>query len=330
MRVLRLSFAILCTASLGHAADIRVVQPGTISIERILTGECSIMLNGVIEKGDADRLERILESEFPQEHSEFGESVCLDSPGGSLDEGVNIAAVLGRHYTATIVPEGATCLSACAVAFMGGNTAWYEYWFNARLMHASAKVGFHAPTLEVPDGAYDKNTVQKAFNIAITAIGRVANELSGTLHGSTVPQFPGSLFGAMLQHHGSDFLYIDTVEKAATWDVKVLGAASASPNPRALETLCYSAERWLVDQPVLNFDEEAWILEEQLMGEIEETGGDSWRVTYGEMFFSDCRVERSETGWYTVNVIVDDVNLGEGTFGGWAAFAPNTALSSLD
>lgn len=331
MRLFFLTLSVsLVTAAMSQAADIRVLSPGTIPVERVMEGECSIQLSGVIEKGDAQELERILDTHFTQEHGEYGEALCLDSPGGSLEEGVNIAGVLGRHYTATVVPAGATCLSACAVAFMGGNTAWYEFWYNARMMHSTATLGFHAPSLEVPQGAYDQQTVEKAFNIAISAIGRIADELSITMHSSTVPQFPKSLFGAMLQHHGSDFVYVDTVELAATWDIRVLGARSKDMDHKTMELACFSAERWLTDQPVFDFVENGWILEEDLFSEIERTGDDSWQLTYGEMFVYECLVERYGEGFFNVKLAMDGTRLGEGTYGGWAAFPPNTQLSSLN
>src|SRR6056297_435764 len=204
MRVILLFCAALVLPMIAQAADIRLVDGRTMTSEEIEDGGCSLRLTGPIVSGDAERLRSLIDTHFPLAHDELNPALCLDSPGGSLDEGVRIAELLGERFTATVVPAGAECLSACAVAFMGGTFGWYEYIFNMRIMHPTARVGFHAPALEIAEGSYRKDTVTRAFDIAVAAIARIAKDLDGTWHGSTINRFPRSLLGAMLVRHGED------------------------------------------------------------------------------------------------------------------------------
>lgn len=61
--------------------------------------------------GDSGRLALVLRE---------GEEVWLDSGGGDLNEGILIGDLLRRSQATTRVPGGASCVSACTVAFLGG------------------------------------------------------------------------------------------------------------------------------------------------------------------------------------------------------------------
>lgn len=61
--------------------------------------------------------------------------VALDSDGGSLLAGIRIGTLIRLRNFVTLVPSGAVCASACAVAWLGGAR---------RFMALNAKIGFHA------------------------------------------------------------------------------------------------------------------------------------------------------------------------------------------
>jgi hypothetical protein len=46
--------------------------------------------------------------------------IFLFSGGGDLDEGVKLGKILRRYSQYVVVPKGASCVSACTVAFLGG------------------------------------------------------------------------------------------------------------------------------------------------------------------------------------------------------------------
>jgi hypothetical protein len=61
--------------------------------------------------------------------------VALESDGGSLLAGIRIGELIRLRSFVTVVPTGARCASACAIAWLGGA---------ARFMGEPALVGFHA------------------------------------------------------------------------------------------------------------------------------------------------------------------------------------------
>ena len=61
--------------------------------------------------------------------------VALESDGGSLLAGIRIGTDIRLRSFVTLVPNGARCASACAIAWLGGAR---------RFMGEDAMVGFHA------------------------------------------------------------------------------------------------------------------------------------------------------------------------------------------
>lgn len=326
MRILFLSFLLIMPLRLP-AAEIAVVEARTLSFDEIERGACSLRLTGPIAAGDAERLRATLEQVFPLEHDELNPALCLDSPGGSLDEGVRIAEVLAAHFTATVVPEGAECLSACAVAFMGGTFGWYEYIFNMRLIHPGARLGFHAPALEIPEGAYDAATVTRAFDVAVDAIARITEDLDNTYLTSNINRFPRSLLAQMLVHRGEDYLTVDTIEKAAAWDIWVITARRPEITNETLVRICKGGVRWLADNPRLAFDVDDWELDGN-WGDV-QPAAEGWRVTFGDLFTIDCDVGRREGGALALSLRLDGADLGQMVLRPWMAFPADTKVSDL-
>src|SRR5215469_2646528 len=75
-------------------------------------------------------------------------TLCLNSPGGSYDEALKISEfVLNRHLS-TAVEADASCLSACVIIFLAGNTSSAGLIVPARRLNVAGKVGFFAPYYE--------------------------------------------------------------------------------------------------------------------------------------------------------------------------------------
>jgi hypothetical protein len=66
--------------------------------------------------------------------------VVFNSPGGDLTPGLEIGLAIRELGFDTLVPDGFECASACALAWLGGDT---------RAMGDDAYVGFHAAYIEV-------------------------------------------------------------------------------------------------------------------------------------------------------------------------------------
>lgn len=67
--------------------------------------------------GDSERLAPLLRD---------GDEVWMDSGGGDLNEGILIGELLRRRQATVRVPPGASCVSSCTVAFLGGVFRYVE------------------------------------------------------------------------------------------------------------------------------------------------------------------------------------------------------------
>lgn len=314
----------------AQAAEIEILQEKKLPYAEIAKGECTIRLTGVIEPGDAEKLEKVVQSRFDSKTSPtHGDSLCLDGPGGSLDAAVTMAMRLRASSVSAIVPPNASCLSACAVVFMGGSSRQNRIAKNARFMFATSRVGFHAPSLEVQNGSYDKETVAKAFDVAVSALGRIAIQLSRPEWAETTVKFPYSLLGAMLDYRGQNFLMIELVEHAGVWDIEVIGLRSAKPTERSLKNLCDNALRWVKDQPSLEWRSLNRLSAEPLTNRVEQIEDQRWSASTPDWIGVKCDIKRLEQGDYKVSVEVKGTIVGVGDYRSWAAFPPNKMLIDL-
>ena len=213
------------------------------------TGECNIQLTGVIRSGDVERLEALLNKiEFDGELAYS--SVCLNSPGGNYVEGVKIAKLLVGWGTATVIRDGAKCLSACAIAFMGGSHADEGGSIIRRFLHVKGQLGFHAPYLNVKAGKYNKEAVNDAYFVALSAVSELMDFLmlaKRRVGGDPIAQVKPGLVKAMLQRKQDEFYYIDDVGRAGLWHISLIGAKIKKDVPTlGLQNACENLYHWRV------------------------------------------------------------------------------------
>ncbi|EJC80191.1 hypothetical protein Rleg4DRAFT_1807 [Rhizobium leguminosarum bv. trifolii WSM2297] len=151
-----------------------------------LTAEARFHLKGEIDQGDAQRLDAALSSSgITHEQDPWRKIVVsLDSPGGSYDEGLDLALAFRRRGISTVVRSGGQCLSACAIAFLGGTALPKDPnpiseddplpdQLPDRSLEPGALLGFHAPYLDLPSDNYDAATVAYAYRSAVLGISRL-------------------------------------------------------------------------------------------------------------------------------------------------------------
>jgi hypothetical protein len=139
----------------AHSAANAASISSTISKE----GKVVVSIAGAIAEGDADALRSVVKS--ANESGRLVSGIRLNSPGGSLAEGVRLAEIIRFGKIATVVANGATCASACFVAFAAGDPKYVSY---------SASVGIH--------GASDANgheTVEAGA--ATVSMARIVKDL---------------------------------------------------------------------------------------------------------------------------------------------------------
>ncbi len=232
-----------------HAADIRITDNPL----------CRISLSGPIMVGDTERLRSVVERAgdtaylddmaFPENTQ--GLRLCLDSPGGSLQEGARLAEYVFEAGIGTVLAPHAHCLSACAWVFMMGFAQGHEdLFFTNRRMHHTARLAFHAPTIEFDEisaiSAENALRLVRVMNMSVTTILRVGHaRILGTR-----PAIDADLVEEAFAHDIDDqgnftFFDIDTVDKAGRWRIEVFGFGW----PERIDAIaatwaCTSLTRW--------------------------------------------------------------------------------------
>jgi hypothetical protein len=104
---------------MAHSAEIQL---------RELKSQTLISVVGNLEPDDGQKFETVA----GQTNSAI---VVFDSHGGSLIAGLRIGDLVNSKGFLTAIPDGATCASACAIAWLGGRT---------RFLGQHGLLGFHA------------------------------------------------------------------------------------------------------------------------------------------------------------------------------------------
>lgn len=128
LRIALSFFWLGATTSSGHAATF-AVEAGRIE------------LSGPFVAGDTSRLAAFLRTNWKDRDSQ--PELSLNSPGGSLAEGIQMGRFLRRNSISTVVRRGRECHSACAVAFLGGTQAYATGSGIGRYLEVGAALGFH-------------------------------------------------------------------------------------------------------------------------------------------------------------------------------------------
>jgi hypothetical protein len=193
--------AFVCFGWSAAAADVSHIGSKT----------CRYGLSGDIAPGD---LESLTKSGIQR-----GDTLCLDSQGGSFVVGLDIAEWLASRNIETVLTAEANCYSACAIIFMGGSD-WEEIYLPRRRMHLSAKLGFHAPYLSLPKANFTAEDITVAYAIGLRAVARMM-KLGEDRGGEGF--IPNRVILELLSKGPSDFYYVDNVLKANELDITLDG-----------------------------------------------------------------------------------------------------------
>lgn len=216
--------------------------------------QCAATLTGPIGDGDAEALKALItdlrsamEAEQrdalglpPSEpvYTSFGTMrLCLDSPGGSLIEAIRMGDILYSEELGTGVARDKTCQSACAILFLAGTERLTGdgYTNPNRVLHATARLGFHAPSLVVPDNQYSKTQVEKAYRIAIAGLGELSKRKRSW-------ELSDDILNTILTTPPSDMHFVETVFDAGKWGIPVVGTYYPQEvTPLAVANACTKA-----------------------------------------------------------------------------------------
>ena len=241
-----LAASLLFLCSLGaQAADIAVKTgqgPGLSTV---------IRLSGPFRQGDAEAMRLILTRLKAQSKVSPDAPLAmveLSSLGGDLIEGLRIGYLFRDYNVATVVRKRDICLSACALAFLGGTSAHGAANSSSERspshnLEVGAKLGFHAFYLN-PNSA-------QAPTAGDPVQGRRQGFIEARAATTTVMLYAADLgvdprfVAAMMTKPQDEFAYANTTEEFLTLKICPIGLDRPvlSPAEQALN-ICNHATGW--------------------------------------------------------------------------------------
>ena len=269
-------------ASNVAAADFEIKRETPLAAADRGSGKCQIALDGRIAPGDVEKLSEIYERLSPPllvgdpywGQAGDGFDICLNSPGGSLSEGIALARFFREKGIGTFVAEGAECVSACAIAFFGGSI-FIDGRFDSYSISKLGKLGVHAPALilnsnlsQLPSDALNQ-AVNTAYRAAIADIRDVSSVLVQPEAG--VSSLDPGLFIQMLATPPDEVFYVDTINKAGLYGVPVNAEGLNVPLTRdVLIRGCDNMLNWVEDLPSGEYDNSAFFLENLNISKVQD------------------------------------------------------------
>lgn len=248
-----------------EAAEFLVHSDAPLDVDVRYDSACSIEIRGEIVSGDAEKLAAFVAStehyftDFSQGAPKYadyegdGYNLCVSGPGGSYTEALALISLITENAMLTIVPEGRTCQSACALVFMAGIYA-DEQASPARILKSGASLGFHAPSIDlVGSGDMPVEMVSAAYGAALADIyGILATLLVPTRQGSTA-RMGASLLAEMVRTPSTEMYMLATVDQVGRWNIDYDdgdGDEDSVRNSEAnLTQACVNYSNWLDDRP---------------------------------------------------------------------------------
>ena len=244
-------FLCVTTPMAAFCADLRLVDPD----QNIM--DCDFLLEGEIDENTHHEFAQLLQlwvlNDADERVSTYlrregSARLCLNSLGGSYLGGIELADQILKQSIATAVSKGSVCESACALAFMAGSVhpAEAEQPQVDRKLHPEARLGFHAPALEIPDGAYQKDQVETAYDIALSAVVKLIG-----LRSESFFQMPESLIKKMLSTPASQMYYIETAQEAVRYGIHVPHYKFFDASVKLISSnICQNAGAFLTDREI--------------------------------------------------------------------------------
>jgi hypothetical protein len=210
----------LLTAPAAHAITLKVTSIRADGAKPSGGPAYEIGVSGPFVDGDTDRLAEALEGLRQRGGLARGEPLAIivfDSKGGALEEGMRMGRLLRKWNLGTLVRAGRQCLSACALAFLGGSKPGLLAPEPNRSLEFGAALGFHAfyapPNVNARDAATNRaRGVSEGRAAAALVIGYVM-EMGAD---------PEHLLGALVKAP-DEFLYIETAGEFASLAVCPIG-----------------------------------------------------------------------------------------------------------
>ena len=178
----------------------------------------TLRISGPFGQGDGDKLRVMLAGLKAKTARTAGQPLAtaeLSSSGGDLFEGLKVGYLFREFEVATLVRKGDVCLSACAMAFLGGTASRQPPTpLPSRTIEIGGQVGFHNFTL---DATVVQNETKGDATAGIArgfGLGR-AGASALIRYAADLGVDPGFI-AQLLARPPDTWLYIDTTEMFLT------------------------------------------------------------------------------------------------------------------
>jgi len=230
---------------------------------------CSHQLTGPIVASDVSDIPARLNQPASQAERTYNAPIvlCLNSEGGSFQAGIELAKVFREQQIITMIEPGARCVSACAIAFMGGGfSEMSEYGQAYRVLHPGGQLGFHAPAITLPEVPLPGSVVSDVYQTAQKDLGEAIRKLSikPSWDFSRQPILPNSLLVQMMLTPSETMFYVTTVNEAALWEIELPLRVTVQDLRRYVQGACHNSFAWaqgVSAQPISEADIERTTLE---------------------------------------------------------------------
>lgn len=200
-----------------------------IQVEHLDTASALIMLEGDLELADIDSFRSKIAN---IQHA----TVAFRSDGGSLLAGIRIGMLIRTNNFITVVPDGAQCASACAVAWLGGPR---------RFMGMGSKVGFHAAYVQKGSTTTESGPGNAVLGAYLDQLGLPEDAIVYITQAS-----PNSMKWLSMDEaamHGIDVSLLPPVDAPGAPEQNVVASRQAMPDNmtgRATDFVRSLASRW--------------------------------------------------------------------------------------
>jgi len=201
----------LLSSQVGEAANI-YGRPDSNAPALATRVPWAIVIDGPIRPGDAATFSNVL-TDLGLNHPRLPRPfIYLNSPGGSVREGTQIAALIFQAHAWTNVPG--ECSSVCFLMFVAGSSLSFA---------PSAKLGVHS--------AYDINGGETIDSLAATML------MIRNIQSYRIAPLPDKIMGMLVATRGTEISYLSRA------DLQDMGAtmAPAASAPRHTEELIRQA-----------------------------------------------------------------------------------------
>lgn len=231
---------------------------------------CDLVLDGDVKEGDAAALEQAFATIVGNANA-FSFFLCLRSLGGDMAEAVKIAQFVlqtQRPSIATVIEDGRTCASACAIIFLAGNAPARVGAWPQRFLHPRGKLLYHSTHIDL-DRYTDKELLDyftEPTGDPRGLKGKVLDLHKGGLRDvqSVIATYQGfihqreelgdrwvrpSLFLEMFAQDPDEWICIDNVDTVGRWNIQVYGYQPPRvPTKQDYLNVCRNAYHWRSDE----------------------------------------------------------------------------------